>query len=123
MTSPAEDRSPIAASVVVLLVDILGFAAFAIHTVLSRRRYGRFFSEQLYDAPWPARILVETPASLYAGAFLLLALLLLVKELSVERKELTLRMNLAAFALLGLLWTAWVVTVTGPCDALERGAP
>ena len=123
MTSSAapEDRSPIVASVVLLLVDILGFAAFAIHTVLSRRRYGRYFAESLYEAPLPARLLVETPASLYAAAFLLFALALLVKEVGIERKEVTLRINAAALALLGLLWMAWVVTVTGPCDALERG--
>ena len=122
MTSSAapEDRSPIAASVILLLVDILGYAAFAIHTVLSRRRYGHFFSENLYDAPLPARLLVETPASLYAAAFLLFTLAMLVKEVGIERKEVTLRINVAALALLGALWMAWVVTVTGPCDALER---
>ncbi|HEX7900330.1 MAG TPA: hypothetical protein VF950_21360 [Planctomycetota bacterium] len=122
MTSSAapEDRSPITASVVLLLIDILGYAAFAIHTVLSRRRYGRYFAEHLYDAPLPARLLVETPAPLYAAAFLLFALAMLVKEVGIERKEVALRVNVAALALLGALWMTWVVTVTGPCDALER---
>ena len=119
-SAPPEDRSPIVASVVLLLVDILGYAAFAIHTVLSRRRYGRYFAEGLYDAPLPARLLVETPAALYAAAFLLFALAMLVKEVGIERKEVALRVNVAALALLGVLWMTWVVTVTGPCDALER---
>lgn len=125
MTSPAapEDRSPIFASVVLLLVDLLGYAAFAIHTVLSRRRYGVFFAEGSYDAPLPAKLLVETPAPLYAAAFLLFALGMLVKEVGVERKEVTLRINAAALAGLGMLWMAWKVTVTGPCDLLERAGP
>ena len=120
-SAPPEDRSPIVASVVLLLVDILGYAAFAIHTVLSRRRYGRYFADNLYDAPLPARLLVESPAPLYAAAFLLFTLGMLVKEVAIERKEVTLRINVAALALLGLLWMAWRVTVTGPCDALELG--
>lgn len=125
MTSSAapEDKSPIIASVVLLAVDILGYAAFAVHSVLSRRRYGRFFADKLYDAPLPARLLVETPAPIYAAAFLLFALALLMKEVSVERKEVTLRINAAALAGLGLLWMAWVVTVSGPCDVLERATP
>jgi hypothetical protein len=109
--------------VVLLAVDLLGYAAFAIHTVLSRRRYGAFFADGSYDAPLPAKLLVETPAPLYAAAFLLFALGMLVKEVGVERKEVTLRINVAALALLGLLWMAWKVTVTGPCDALERAVP
>jgi hypothetical protein len=125
VTSPAapEDRSPIAASIVLMLAAVLGHGAFAVHSILSRRRYARFFDEGLYDAPLPARLLVETPAPLYAAAFVLLALLLLVKEVAIERKEVALRLNLAALVLLGLLWMAWRVAVTGPCDALERGAP
>lgn len=125
MTSPAaaEDRSPILASVVLLIIDLLGYGAFAVHTVLSRRRYNRFFAEGTYDAPLPARLLVETPAPLYAAAFLLLALGMLVKEVAVERKEVTLRINAAALAGLGLLWMAWAVTVSGPCDILERSSP
>lgn len=125
MTSPAapEDRSPILASVVLMLTAVLGHGAFAVHSILSRRRYARFFEESLYDAPLPARLLVETPAPLYAAAFVLLALVLLVKEVAVERKEVALRLNLAALVLLGLLWMAWRVTVTGPCDAIERGIP
>ena len=125
MTSPApaEDRSPILSSVVLLAVDLLGYGAFAVHTSLSRRRYGPLFAEKVYDAPLPARLLVETPAPLYAAAFLLFALAMLVKEVAVERKEVTLRINVAGLAGLGLLWMLWVVTVSGPCEALARGAP
>ena len=125
MSSPAapEDRSPIVTSLVLMLAAVLGHGAFAVHTILSRRRYARFFDENLYDAALPARLLVQTPAPLYAAAFVLLALVLLVKEVAVERKEVALRLNLAALALLWLLWMAWRVTVTGPCDAIERAAP
>jgi hypothetical protein len=123
LTSSAapEDRSPVFTSVILLLVDILGYGAFAVHTVLSRRRYGPYFEKNLYEAPLTARLLVETPAPFYAAAFLLFGLGMLVKEVGIERKEVTLRINVAALALLGLLWMAWVVTVTGPCDAIERG--
>lgn len=122
MTTP-EDRSPITASLVLLLTVLLGHGAFAVHTLLSRRRYTRFFDENLYvDAPFHARLLVQTPAPIYAAAFILLALLLLVKEVALERRELCLRLNLAALLLLGLLWAAWILGVTGPCDVLERAA-
>lgn len=120
----AEDRSPVLSSVIVLWADVLGYAAFVVHTVLSRRRYGPFFAEKVYeDPPWAARLLVETPAPLYAGAFLLLALGLLVKELAIERKDVTLRVNVLALAGLALLWFAWITMVSGPCEALERGTP
>lgn len=123
MTTP-EDRSPITASLVLLLTVLLGHGAFAVHTLLSRRRYTRFFDENLYaDAPFHARVLVQTPAPIYAAAFILLALLLLVKEVAVERRELCLRLNLAALLLLGLLWGAWILGVSGPCDAIERSIP
>ena len=39
-SAPPEDRSPVFSSVILLLVDIIGYGAFAIHTVLSRRRDG-----------------------------------------------------------------------------------
>ncbi len=123
MTTP-EDRSPVTASLVLLLTALLGHGAFAVHSLLSRRRYARIFDENLYpDAPFHARLLVQTPAPIYAGAFILLALTLLVKEVAVERRDLALRLNLAALLLLGLLWTAWILGVSGPCDAIERGAP
>jgi hypothetical protein len=125
LTSPAvrEDRAPIATSLILLLVAVVGHGAFAVHTILSRRRYARFFDDNLYDAPLPARLLVQTPAPIYAAAFVLLALVLLMKEVAVERKEVALRLNLAALVLLGLLWMAWTVSVSGPCDALDRGGP
>jgi len=122
VTSSPEERSPILPSVIVLWADILGYAAFAVHTVLSRRRYGPFFAEKIYeDPPLAARLLVETPSPLYAGAFVLFALGLLVKELAIERKELAFRVNVLALAALAGLWFLWVTSVTGPCDALERG--
>lgn len=122
-SSPSSDRTPVAASIVLLLAAVLGHGAFAVHALLSRRRYGRFVESGLYDAPLPARLLLSTPAPVFVAAFLLLALALVMKEVAVERKELTLRINLAALVALGLLWMAWIVTVSGPCDVLERSTP
>lgn len=123
MKADRDDDPPIFASLAFLGLAILALSGIAIHTVLSRRRYGRFFAEGARDWPVSADLFMSTPAPVYAAAFLLVVVALLVKEVAFENKRLTLRFNL--FALLGAvaLWLAWRWTVVTPVERLIEETP
>lgn len=118
MKADPDDDPPILASLALLGLAVLSLAGFAIHTVLSRRRYGRPFAEGGRDWPLVADLLMSTPAPVYAAAFLLLVVALLVKEVALENKRAALRINAAALLGTGLLWLAWRWTVVTPVERL-----
>lgn len=118
MKADPDDDPPILASLSLLGLAVLAISGFAIHTVLSRRRYGRFFVEGGRDWPLTADLLMSTPAPVYAAAFLLLVVALLVKEIALENKRAALRINVAALLGTGLLWLAWRWTVVTPVERL-----
>ena len=125
MTSLREraEPGPIVTSLVALIVAIAGHAAFAVHTILSRRGYRPLLDDGSLPRSAAAEILLGMPGPLYGAGFVLLALGLLVKEVAFERKEVTLRFNLAAIALLVVLWMTWNSSVAGPAQAVLRGRP
>jgi hypothetical protein len=125
MTSLREraEPGPIVTSLVSLVVAIVGHAAFAVHTILSRRNYAPLLEDGSLARTATAELLLGTPGPLYGAAFVLLAMALLVKEVAFERKEVTLRINLAALALLAVLWMSWNASVAGPAQAIFRGRP
>jgi hypothetical protein len=118
-----DDHPPILASLALLGLAVLALCAFAIHTVLSRRRYRRFFEDGLRDWPWAADLFMSTPAPVYGAAFLLLVVGLIVKEVAFENKRLTLRLNLAALLGTVFLWFAWKGSVVGPVEKLLSEGP
>ena len=122
MTSLREraEPGPIVTSLICLIVSIVGHAAFAVHTILSRRSYRPLLDAGTLPPSTTADLLLGTPGPLYGAAFVLLAMGLLVKEVAFERKEVTLRINLAALALLAVLWMSWNASVAGPAQAILR---
>jgi hypothetical protein len=118
-----DDSPPILSSLALLGLAVLSLAVFAIHTILSRRRYRRFFEEDVRDWPWIADFFMTTPAPVYGAAFLLLAVALLLKEVAVESKRATFRINLAALLGTGALWLSWRWTVAGPVEQLLEDLP
>lgn len=117
------EPGPIVTSLITLIVAIVGHAAFAVHTILSRRGYRPLLDDGSLPKSAAAEILLAMPGPLYGAGFVLLAMGLLVKEVAFERKEVTLRFNLAALALLVVLWMTWNTAVAGPAQAVLRGRP
>jgi hypothetical protein len=109
--SSSEKPSVILASLFFLGLDVVAYGALVVHTLLSRRRYGKFVDEHAFhDLSFAQDFFLTTPAPLYAAGFLLLVTALIVKECAIERKGVTLRLNLLALALacgmvLAFLWT------------------
>ncbi len=113
---PAQDESPIVASLVFLAADVVAWGGLAVHTVLSRRRFRKFIDEG--NLEFPADLFLGTPGALYAAAFLLLVVGLLVKEVAVERKEVTLALNVAALLLAVALLALWWFGVRTPFERI-----
>ena len=118
-----DDDPPILASLALLGLAVLSYSGFAIHTVLSRRRYGPFFAEGERDWPLVADFFMSTPAPVYAAAFLLLVVALLVKEIALENKRAALRINAVALLGAALLWLAWRWTVVIPVERILEETP
>lgn len=117
-----EDRSPVVPSLVILFADILGYGAFAVHTLLSRRRYRPVLDDPIYVPSTAVEVFVGLPGAVYAAVFILLALGLLMKEVAIERRTVTLRINLAVFAGLAGLWWVWSSAVVAPLEAWILGS-
>jgi hypothetical protein len=114
------ESGPVLTSLVSLVLAIVGNAAIAIHTCVNRRFYQPFYEAGLL-APSPLLdFILLTPAPLYVASFVLLAMGLLVKELAFERKGLTLRINLAAFAFAFVLYMTWIWSIEAPGDTFRR---
>ncbi|HYE97885.1 MAG TPA: hypothetical protein VEJ18_03195 [Planctomycetota bacterium] len=121
--SPApEDRSPVVASLVILFADVFGYGAFAVHTVLSRRRYRPVLDDPMFEPSTAVELFVGLPAPVYAAAFILFAIGLLMKEVAVERRGVTLRVNVLALVGLAALWWAWSTAVVAPLEAWILGS-
>src|SRR5262249_21558708 len=83
-----EKASVIIGSLVVLIVDVVVIAAIAIHTMLSRRKYGRIIEEmEITDLSYPVQFFMTTPGPIYAAGFLLAVVALILKECAIDRKS------------------------------------
>ena len=117
-----EDRSPVVASLVVLFADVFGYGAFAVHTILSRRRYRPVLDDPIYAPSAAVDFFIGLPAAVYAAAFILFTVALLMKEVAVERRAVTLRINVVALAGLAGLWWMWSTAVVAPLEAWILGS-
>lgn len=110
-----ENTPPVLPSLVFLVVDVAVYGGFVVYTLLARRGLLKIIgSRDVRDLPLAAQLFLYTPASLYAAVFLLLVVGLLVKEVAVERKEITLRLNLVALGILLVLACLYAIAVWIP---------
>jgi hypothetical protein len=116
-----EESPPVFASLFVLVLDVVAYVALLVYTLLSRRPIRGVFEEMEVARPALMDLFLFTPTPLYAGAFLLVIAGLIVKEVAIERKRTTLRINLAAligsFAILAL----YAASVLRPMAVLREG--
>jgi hypothetical protein len=110
-----EKSSTVIASLLFLAFDVAAYGGIAVHTMLSRRRYVGIAEEMNRDS-FLIDFFVFTPGPIYAAAFLLLVVCLIVKEVAVERKETTLRINLAALIGAVALFLTFLWTVQWPFE-------
>ena len=119
--TPVRDESPsaIIGSLVVLAVDVAVYAGIALHTMLCRRKYGKFIDENdLVDLSLPVQFFLMTPGPIYAAGFLLVVIGLILKECAIERKEVSLKINLFALAVAVCLFVTFLYTVQFHFDAM-----
>ena len=114
-----ENSSAIIGSLVVLAFDVLAFSAIAVHTILCRRRYGRYIDEMdLTELSLPVQFFLMTPGPIYAAGYLLAVTGLILKECAIERKSVALKINLFALAVAVCLFVTFLYTVQFHFDAM-----
>jgi hypothetical protein len=119
--TPVRDENPSAVlgSLVVLTVDVLVYAGIALHTLLCRRKYGKFIDENdLVDLSLPVQFFMMTPGPIYAAGYLLVVVGLILKECEIERKDVSLKINLFALAVAVCLFVTFLYTVQFHFDAM-----
>lgn len=114
-----ESTSVIIGSLVVLSLNVLSYTAIAIHTILCRRKYGRYIDEMEFtDLSLPVQFFMMTPGPIYAAGFLLALVGLILKECAIERKSVALKINLFALAAAVCLFVTFLYTVQFHFDAM-----
>jgi len=114
-----ENTSAIIASLIVLGVDVLAYTAIAVHTILCRRKYGKYIDDMdLTDLSLPVEFFMMTPGPIYAAGFLLTVVGLILKECAIERKSVALKINLFALAAAICLFVTFLYTVQFHFDAM-----
>jgi hypothetical protein len=119
--SPQRDENPSAVigSLVVLALDVAVYAGIALHTLLCRRKYGKFIDENdLVDLSLPVQFFLMTPGPIYAAGYLLVVVGLILKECAIERKEISLKINFFALAVALCLFVTFLYTVQFHFDAM-----
>jgi hypothetical protein len=114
-----ENTSVIITSLVVLALNVLVYSAIAVHTILCRRRYGKYINDMdLTDLSLPVEFFMMTPGPIYAAGFLLTVVGLILKECAIERKSVALKINLFALAAAICLFVTFLYTVQFHFDAM-----
>ena len=114
-----ENTSVIIGSLIVLGLDVLAYAAIAVHTILCRRKYGKYIDDMdLTDLSLPVEFFMMTPGPIYAAGFLLTVVGLILKECAIERKSVALKINLFALAAAICLFVTFLYTVQFHFDAM-----
>jgi len=117
-----EKPSVIIGSLVLLILDVLVFAGIAVHTLLCRRKYGRYIDEMEFsDLSLPIQFFMLTPGPIYAAGFLLVVVALILKECAIDRKAVSLKINLFGLALAVCLFITFLWTVQFHFEALLSG--
>ena len=120
ITAPRDENpSVIIGSLVTLAVDVLVYAGIAVHTMLCRRKYGKYIDVmELTDLSLPVQFFMMTPGPIYAAGFLLAVVGLILKECAIDRKDVALKINLFALAVAAFLFVTFLWTVQFHFDAM-----
>ena len=117
----ARDETPsvIIGSLVVLALNVLVYAGIAVHTMLCRRKYGKYIDVmELTELSLPVQFFMMTPGPIYAAGFLLTVVGLILKECAIDRKAVALKINLFALAVAVFLFVTFLWTVQFHFEAM-----
>jgi hypothetical protein len=121
-TGRDESSAVIIGSLVTLGIDVAVYVAIAVHTIMCRRKYGKYIDDMvLTDLSLPVQFFMMTPGPIYAAGFLLAVVGLILKECAIERKDVALKINLFALALAVFLFVTFLYTVQFHFDAMILG--
>ena len=120
ITAPRDENpSVIIGSLVVLALNVLVYAGIAVHTMLCRRKYGKYIDVmELTDLSLPVQFFMMTPGPIYAAGFLLTVVGLILKECAIDRKDVALKINLFALAVAVFLFVTFLWTVQFHFEAM-----
>lgn len=115
MKADPQATPPVIPSLIFLGVDVALYGGFAVYTLLARRSLLKIIESRDIRALTPAaELFIATPGSIYAAVFLLFVAGLLVKEVAIDRKEVTLRLNLVALGIMTVLICLYWISVRIP---------
>jgi len=107
-----EPSAMIFGSLSVLALDVLAYGTLAIHTMMCRRRYAPFYDGlPNLDLSLPAQFFLLSPGPIYVAGFLLAVVALILKECAIDRKSVSLKVNLFALAAAAFLYITFLQTV------------
>lgn len=120
ITAPRDENpSVIIGSLVTLAFNVLVYAGIAVHTMLCRRKYGKYIDVmELTDLSLPVQFFMMTPGPIYAAGFLLTVVGLILKECAIDRKDVALKINLFALAVAVFLFVTFLWTVQFHFEAM-----
>jgi len=117
LRTAAGERTPVVASLVFLAVDVAAYGGLVIHTLLSRRRYRPILEGVRPTAA--TDLFLSTPGAIYGAVFLLFVVVLILKECVIERKDVTLRLNLVALIGAVVLFAVFLWQIQLPFERLR----
>ncbi len=121
-TATDEPGALIFVSLAVLALDVIACGMLAVHTMMCRRRFARFYENLApSDLSLPAQFFLLSPGPIYVAGFLLAMVALILKECAIERKSFTLKVNLFVLAAAAFLYLTFLRTVHSHFEPMIEG--
>jgi hypothetical protein len=106
---PKKQTGWIIASLVVLILDVIGVFVLTTATLYISARFQVIFKELNIQLPQITQLLLSIPSTVYLIIFLGVILALILKEIAIKSKPLTFAINMAALVI-GIAYCVLYVT-------------
>ena len=112
--SDAKKSGWVIASVIVLVIDVLGLTLLAITTTVTRIMIAQIYQDMGPTLPRLTQAFLSTPSTVYIGLFGVVFAGLLAKEIIMQRKKTTVVINLIGLAAGAGFWLLFVMAIFAP---------
>jgi len=106
------------ASMVVLVIDVLGLTLLAITTAATRIKISELYQDMGATLPRLSQAFLTPPSTVYIGFFGGVVAGLLAKEILMQRKKTTFTINLIGLAAGAVFWLLFVMAIFAPVLAI-----